>query len=207
MSDVFSKVLGGFENFGGGLGKTMGALKGPLSIFDMVSQIQQQQKQKAMLDRQIYYAKHPEALANLEKQFEKPLSTGLTTGVGNIVQGQLAERGLNQAPGIYGEVLAQALAPFQMQEQQNAMQMAMKQLGLPAEILAGSQGGGPGNLPTLLQSLMQPQGKTNYPSIPSTPSGGTSPSEPGIPSGWNPDMPDIWGGYQPTMPSIGIGGE
>jgi hypothetical protein len=137
MTALFSSILGGLGKFGGQMGTAMGDLKGPLAILDMITKMQQEGKTKAALDRQIYYMKHPEVLANLTKQYERPLSTGLTTGVGNIVQAQMAERGLNMAPGIYGEVLSQALAPYQQKEQELALGMALKQMGLPGDVLQG----------------------------------------------------------------------
>jgi len=62
---------------------------------------------------------------------EQPLSQNLIHNVGNTVQGQLAERGLSQAPGIQAQALAQGLAPYQLQEQQMAQQAFFQKLGLP----------------------------------------------------------------------------
>lgn len=62
---------------------------------------------------------------------EQPLSSNLTHNVGNVVSGQLAERGLSQAPGIQAQALAQGLAPYQLQEQQLAQQAFFQKLGLP----------------------------------------------------------------------------
>ena len=62
---------------------------------------------------------------------EQPLSQNLIHNVGNTVQGQLAERGLSQAPGIQTQALAQGLAPYQLQEQQMAQQAFFQKLGLP----------------------------------------------------------------------------
>jgi hypothetical protein len=62
---------------------------------------------------------------------EQPLSKNLTNAVGNTVQGQLAERGLSQAPGIFASSLAQGIAPYQLQEQQLAQQAYFQKLGLP----------------------------------------------------------------------------
>ena len=45
----------------------------------------------------------------------------------------MGERGLSQAPGIFGETMAQSLAPFQIQEQQMAMNAILQKLGLPIE--------------------------------------------------------------------------
>jgi len=78
----------------------------------------------------------PEAIAKGAAAIEKPLSSGLTTSVGNAVQGYLAERGLSQAPGIQAETLSQGLAPYKLQEQQLAMNAFLQKLGLPAQAAA-----------------------------------------------------------------------
>jgi len=62
---------------------------------------------------------------------EQPLSSGLTSSVGNLVSGTLAERGLSESPGILAQSLAQGLGPYQLQEQQMATDAFFKQLGLP----------------------------------------------------------------------------
>jgi hypothetical protein len=91
------------------------------------------QQQEALQD--------PAQLAARVKAATQPLDAGLVQSVGNQVSGQLAEQGLAQAPGIQGTVLAQALAPAELQEQQNALQLVLKQLGMPVEyaqtLLAG----------------------------------------------------------------------
>lgn len=71
----------------------------------------------------------------------QPLNAGLVQDVSNQVSGNLAERGLAQAPGIQATELATALAPYQQQNQQTALALVLKRLGLPLEyaqtILAG----------------------------------------------------------------------
>src|SRR5882762_4833327 len=66
-------------------------------------------------------ANNPTLLASKAAALERPLSSGLTSSVGNAVQGYLAERGLSQAPGIQAEALSQGLAPYKLQSQQMAM--------------------------------------------------------------------------------------
>lgn len=79
---------------------------------------------------------NPTQLATNAAALQRPLSAGLTSSVGNAVQGYLAERGLSQSPGIASETLAQGLAPYQLQEQQMAMQSYLQSLGLPAQASA-----------------------------------------------------------------------
>src|ERR1700741_2348097 len=63
----------------------------------------------------------------------QPLSLGLVQDVTSQVSGTLAERGLSQAPGIQATELATALAPYQQQNQQTALQLVLTRLGLPLE--------------------------------------------------------------------------
>lgn len=88
---------------------------------------------------------------------EKPLSQNLISNVGNTVQGQLGERGLSQAPGIYASSLAQGLAPYQLQEQQMAQDAFFKKLGLPISSRPSPFGPFPAttNTSQIWQSLMQ----------------------------------------------------
>lgn len=88
---------------------------------------------------------------------QQPLSKSLVSGVGNTVQGQLAERGLSQAPGIYASSLSQALAPYQLQEQQLAQQAFFQKLGLPISARPSPFGPFPQqtNSSQAIQALMQ----------------------------------------------------
>jgi len=75
----------------------------------------------------------PEKLAGLVSRAEQPLDASLVQGINNQVQADMASRGLSEAPGIFAAGEAQALAPYKLQEQQNALQLIMKQMGLPIE--------------------------------------------------------------------------
>lgn len=71
----------------------------------------------------------------------QPLNEGLVSSVSEPVIAGLAERGLSQAPGIQAAAVSSALAPFEQQNQQTALQLVLARLGLPIEyartILAG----------------------------------------------------------------------
>lgn len=75
---------------------------------------------------------NPAALAAMASKLQKPLDAGLTQSVTNQVQGDMAERGLSQAPGIFAASESQALAPFVQQNQQTAMNTVLQLLGMPA---------------------------------------------------------------------------
>ena len=78
---------------------------------------------------------NPTLLAKEVAGATAPLNTGLVQGVENQVQGSLASQGLAEAPGIQASVLAQALAPYEQQNQQTALQLVLAQLGIPVSIL------------------------------------------------------------------------
>ncbi len=172
--EAFSGILGTLGKIGGGIGTGVGAASPFLSVFGLIDQFSKAQKEKALMDRQIYYSKHPEAIANLAKGFERPLSTGLTTGVGNVVNASLAEQGLSQAPGIQSQVLAQALAPYQQNEQQMAITEALKAIGLPAEALQSLQSTmRPDALAMMLKSILPGQNPTSGVPMSPVPGSGT----------------------------------
>lgn len=75
----------------------------------------------------------PQQLAAKVAAGTQPLNNGLVQSVTNSVQGADAERGLATSPGIFNADLAQSLAPYQQQNQSTALQLLMKQMGLPTE--------------------------------------------------------------------------
>jgi hypothetical protein len=123
-----------------------------------------------------YTSLTPEQLSGMVTKAEQPLGTDLLQNVGNLVQADMGTRGLSGAPGIFAAEESQTLAPYKIQEQQMALQLIMKQLGLPIEyaqaILQGM--GGPANIAPLLQILMKsnPAGSPNQ--VPGTASGDTT---------------------------------
>jgi hypothetical protein len=207
------EAFSGIINNLGGAGGIMKGLGAITSIAGMINQYSLANKEKAALDRSIYYSKHPEAINSLVKQFDRPLETGLVKGTENIVNASLAEQGLSQAPGIQSQVLAQALAPYQQNEQQMAITEAFKALGLPAETLTAIQSTmRPDQLAQMLKGILPGQQQSPgsipypYPSIPTPPDSGgitaTPPFDPTQPlPGTGPSMPNIFG--IPEMPSFG----
>lgn len=74
-----------------------------------------------------------QALARQVAAATQPLNRGLVEGVENSVNANLAEQGLSQAPGIQAQAITSALAPYEQQNQQTALQIVMQRLGLPLE--------------------------------------------------------------------------
>ena len=104
----------------------------------------------------------PAKLAAMAAKLQQPLNNGLIQSVGNTVQGNLAERGLSQAPGVFAATESQALAPYYQQNQNAALQSVMQLLGLPAGSF-GQPINTSGSLSMLMKSLQpgqqaQPQG-------------------------------------------------
>lgn len=107
----------------------------------------------------------PEQLAGLVSRAEQPLGQDLVEGVTNQVQADMATRGLSQAPGIFAAEESQALAPYKLQQQRMALELVMKQLGLPIEyaqaILGATQGGGTDITAALLMMMLRNQGSNS----------------------------------------------
>jgi hypothetical protein len=83
-------------------------------------------------------ASNPTAMAARIRAAQQPLSQGLVSDVTNQVQGQMAERGLALSPSIMNQVMGQALGPYQMQEQQLAMQSVMDPYQMAIAALQGA---------------------------------------------------------------------
>lgn len=75
-------------------------------------------------------SKDPNKMNAYVSKFSKPLDRGLTTNVENQVQAVLGEKGLSSSPTITADVLAQALGPYQQQEQQMGINEAISSLGM-----------------------------------------------------------------------------
>ena len=98
--------------------------------------------------------KNPGKLAALVAKMQQPLNQGLQQAVGNSVQGNMAERGLSQAPGIFAASESQALAPYYQQNQNAAMQSVLQMLGMQS----GTFGNPTNNAPALQMFLKSLQG-------------------------------------------------
>lgn len=93
----------------------------------------QENKQNSYQNSLLNLMNNPQALTNKVLQAEQPISNSLTQAVTNQVQAQMASRGLAQAPGIFATTESQALAPFQQQNYQTALQQVLASLGAPGQ--------------------------------------------------------------------------
>jgi hypothetical protein len=78
----------------------------------------------------------PQALGNEVTAATAPLNASLVQAVTGATNANLAEQGLSEAPGLIAQATTQGLAPYAQQNQQNALQLVMRKLGLPAEFAA-----------------------------------------------------------------------
>lgn len=96
--------------------------------------------------------RHPDKLAALVAKFQKPLDNSLVQGVDNRVQADMAQRGLSQAPGIFAATESQALAPYEQQNQQTAMNAVLQMLGIGGSTFSNSS---PSNNSGALQMFLK----------------------------------------------------
>lgn len=160
-------------------------------------------KQSKLQSQQADYNKYLTALVKDPAQISKmataeaaPLSQALTQALNNNVQGDLAQRGLSQAPGIFAASETQAQAPYIQQNQNTALQAVLQQLGLPVSSMASAATNfrPPTDLSGLLgQFLKSFPNKTSVPQQAPTTPGITFPTNiPGINDSWG-STGDAWG--------------
>ena len=77
----------------------------------------------------------PAKLSAMVSSGTQPLNAGLVQAITGNVNANLAEQGLSEAPGLIATATSQALAPFEQQNQNTALQLVLQKLGLPAELL------------------------------------------------------------------------
>lgn len=98
------------------------------------------ERQRSDQINQLKSLENPNTLAKDVVSATQPLNSGLVQSVGSQVNANLASQGLSQAPGIQATELSQALAPFEQQNQQTALQLVLQRLGIPESIIASLPG-------------------------------------------------------------------
>jgi hypothetical protein len=206
MSELLGSIGSFFGSSGGkGIMDIAGLAGTGLGLAGNISAEQQAQQQRNYLTQQeqANASLTPAQLASKVSAATAPLNAGLVQSVENNVSGNLAEQGLSEAPGIQASVLAQALAPYQQQNQNTALQLVMQQLGLPIQYGQAILGNQPqqANLSPLLAMLM----RQNNPTQPTgTPSFLTTDSDY---SGITPQPPSnnySGGNFDPSSPYGGV---
>lgn len=141
-----------------------GTTAGLGAIGNLIAGIDQSKEQNFVTAQQNKIANlTPSQLTSMVTGAEAPINQSLIQNVDNSVQADVASRGLAQAPGIFASEESQALAPYEQQNYQTALQQVLSQLGLPLEYASAIQKFLPGqtNLtPALMLFLKSLQGRT-----------------------------------------------
>jgi hypothetical protein len=90
-----------------------------------------QRKQNDYINQQLKYQKNPQLAQNEITRMTQPLDQNLVAAVSNQVQGNLGSQGLAESPNIMASVMAQALAPYNQQNMQQASQLWQSIHGQP----------------------------------------------------------------------------
>lgn len=165
LGDIGKLFQGGA---GGNLGKTLSAIPviagttgniiNGVNAAGQTSALEKQQKAISSLS--------PADLTKMVTSAEAPINQNLVQATNNQVQGDLASRGLAQAPGIFASAESQAIAPIEQQDYNTALQQVLQQLGLPLSYAAQIQKMMPGQtnvtpaMTLLLQQLAKNGGST-----------------------------------------------
>lgn len=196
MSDFLGSIGSLFQ--GGNLSKTLSAIPviagttgniiNGVNAAGQTSALEKQQKAISSLS--------PADLTKMVTSAEAPINQNLVQATNNQVQGDLASRGLAQAPGIFASAESQAIAPIEQQNYNTALQQVLQQLGLPLSYAAQIQKMMPGQtsvtpaMTLLLQQLAKSGGTT----------GATGPLTSPLPTNTTPLPPNI------NTPTPGSGG-
>jgi hypothetical protein len=86
------------------------------------------------------FAQNPAAMMGRIRAFEQPLSQNLIHSVIRDINPSIAARGLATSPGMTQQITAEALAPYEMQEQRQAIGLTEQGLGYPFQLGSGAAG-------------------------------------------------------------------
>jgi hypothetical protein len=144
MSQALSNI-GSFLGSGAGKGLLTGGTLGAGLLQNLMAERQANAKQKFVQD----LITNPEKFNALVARTERPLSQGLVQDISRQTDAYGAERGLGSSPYIMKDVLAQSLAPAEMQQQQMAINSLLSRLGT----YAAQPTMAPVNVAPILQAL------------------------------------------------------
>lgn len=159
MPQALSSLGGLFSGGGGGTPGWMQLLLGGMTGAGEIGNVMADRQRASLMNKENAWANlTPQQLAAKVSAATQPLNAGLTQGVGNVVQGQMGERGLAESPGVYSATLSQALAPYYQQNQATGLDLILKQMGIPVQeagLLPGMTQMGP-LLALLMKSMQKP---------------------------------------------------
>jgi hypothetical protein len=204
IGNALSSVAGSFGG-GGGAGTGLLDLAG-LGMMGggLLQNIMAAKQQQDKLNLVKSYINDPSKLAAASAKLQQPLSQGLTTDVQRQVDANMAQRGLGSSPAIMADVSAQALAPYYLQQQQNAMNAFLQTLGQYGATPTQQ----PANVGGILQAMMMQGrgaggGTTGGPPIP-TPA--WYPSNIDVPMAWTPQVDTGITNFNYNPSTMGFGG-
>jgi hypothetical protein len=206
MSEVLGNIGNFFSSAAGkglgeiaGLGATGAGLVGNLAA--------DRQRSKAAKLAQANANLTPAQLAGRVNAATLPLNANLVQAITGNVNANMAEQGLSQAPGLQAAAIAQGLAGPEQAQQQAALQLVMRQLGLPAEFASTIPPNSP--LAPLIAMLMKGFGTPGSPVTGKSITGGAPGSFPTMPfpieaagAMPSPNMPTDWLGLTPNQQNL-----
>lgn len=130
MSDMLSSIGNFITTDSKPINSLLGLAGAGTNIYSGVQNIQNQQRLQSAQNYVTSLTTNPTKMAAATAAYTQPLSAGLTSDVSNLVQGNLAERGLGSSPAAYTSALTQAISPYVQQNQSTALQALMQSLGL-----------------------------------------------------------------------------
>lgn len=209
MPDFLSSIGNFFSSTGGkalatavpAIGGEVGNLITGANRAGQISSLENQEKTLSSLT--------PAQLTAQASSAEAPINAALVQAVRNNVQGDLASRGLAQAPGIFASEESQALAPYAQQNFQTALEAVLAKYNLPLDYARTILSAFPGatNVTPAMTQMLQALAKVHAAGGGST-GGGTDPSTLGPFPGSNaPNIPGAspWGLTPPPIPDTGSG--
>lgn len=184
MSDIFANIGNWLSSTQGQDITKLGTAGGGF-LQNWLASRQANQKQQFVQD----LITNPAKFNALVAQTEQPLNQGLVQDITRQTDAYGAERGFGSSPAIMKDILAQALAPAEMQNQQTAINSLLQRLG----IYSGQPTMKPVDLTSIFKALSMAQQPSVQGQTPSQPSGANLP-------------PDIFNlsGPLPT-PSVDVG--
>lgn len=182
--------MDGFEKI---LAPIISTTQAGTGLFGEIGNIMAANKRGKYQDWIMSLLKNPAAMRAFVNQFYTAPNAGLIQSIQNTVQGDMASRGLAQAPGIFAATESQALAPVYQEQLNKAQQDAFNALGLGSSNLGGNFYGSSGiDLSKAFGPLFDYLNKRNQPNPAFAGSGGSM-SDLGLTPGM------IWG--TPTFPN------
>lgn len=125
-----------YQTYAGQYGTQLGLATNTSQAYNDAYQqgIQRLINENTLFNNYTALGQNPGLLSQQINATTQPLSKELQDYIGNIVQGQVQQKGLGQSGPVFEETLAQALAPYAIQEQQMGQSALFNALQLPLSV-------------------------------------------------------------------------